>query len=152
MTETDLLDRITRLPSSPRIVIVGGPRRGKSTLARKLGLPVRCADPASAVKDVEPGVTYLPEGLPMAGDAGAAQWVADNWLAAKGPWVCEGWMMARALRRWKPRTPPCDLIVVLAGAMAETSPGQEAMSKGVETVWAEVAKRFRAIVVSVTLG
>lgn len=137
-----------------RIIIVAGPRRGKSTLARQFreqqGIPTFCGDPRSKVKDPEEGVTYLPEGIPFAGDDGAAAWIACGWLCAPGPWLCEGHVMARALRRGlvfaKHTTQLCDRIIVLSGpAMCETSGGQETMHKSVMTVWKQIAKCFEAI-------
>jgi hypothetical protein len=161
-----------------RVIIIGGPRRGKSTLARQLAselavagnqnlfAPVRCGDPLSKVKDPLPGVQYLPEGIPISGDDGAAQWVADNWFSQKGPWICEGWVMARALRRWLASTnmeqvtqrrrggydvrlqapKPADRIIVLSGpAWVDASKGQEAMHRAVMTVWSQIAGYFRDI-------
>jgi hypothetical protein len=156
-----------------RVIIVGGPRRGKSTLALELGgdpgakgnnvycgkVPIRCGDPLSKVKEPCVGVEYLPEGIPISGDDGAAQWVADNWFTLPGPWVCEGWVMARALRRWLgtfeqydyegrrlARKAPADSIIVLdQPAWVEASKGQEAMHKAVMTVWGQIAHHFHAI-------
>jgi hypothetical protein len=145
-----------------RIVLVGGPRSGKSTLARELRaqhIPTYCGDPLSAVKEPEDLVTYLPEGLPISGDDGAAQWIADNWFTMPGPWCCEGWVMARALRRWlagntrdgigrgSSGMSPCDRIVVFQRqhAHAVTKPGQVAMAKAVATVWAQIAHHFAGI-------
>lgn len=136
-----------------RIVIVGGPRRGKSTLARTFGLPIFCGDPRSKVKDPEDGVTYLPEGLHYAGDSGAAAWISANiFLGAPGPWVFEGHVAARALRRmlaggWNAFGPsPKNKIIVLAGpARCESTKGQETMHRGVMTVWEEIAHNFKAI-------
>lgn len=153
-----------------RIIIVGGPRRGKSTLANELAMgkvqprgferpwaPIRCGDPLSKVKEPMPGVEYLPEGIPISGDDGAAQWVADNWFTLPGPWVCEGWVMARALRRWLANeigpdpdgyahTRPADRIIVLdRPGFGMPSKGQEAMHKAVMTVWNQIAHHFEAI-------
>lgn len=134
---------------SERVIIIGGPRRGKSTLARKLraaGIPTFCGDPRSKVKEPDDDVTYLPEGIPFAGEEGAAQWIVRNWLTLPGPWVIEGWIMARVLRRWPVTSgAPADKIVVLTRAMATCSSGQEAMHKGVMTVWGEARKRFAPI-------
>jgi hypothetical protein len=150
-----------------RVIIVGGPRRGKSTMANQLAfgasaypkpgprVPIRCGDPLSKVKDPLPGVEYLPEGIPISGDDGAAQWVADNWFTLPGPWVCEGWVMARALRRWAaahrglyeaevrgsqrgPIVPlqPADRIIVLdRPGFGMPSREQDAMHKAVMSVW-----------------
>lgn len=128
---------------SQRVIIVGGPRRGKSTLAAELRLPTFCTDPASTLLEApRPGVTYLPEGLEASGDRGAAQWVVDNWLSKPGPWCVEGWLTARALRRWKRPEPPADRIIVLLDARCLTTAAQAAMTKGVRTVWTQVQHRF----------
>lgn len=138
-----------------RTVIVGGPSRGKSTLAHELhefdGVPVYCGDPASTVRFQKPYTHYLPEGLDFSGGSGSAWWVGKNWFEMPGPWVCEGHVMARALRRWM-RNPhqnterPCDRIIVLdRAAHRPTSPGQEAMHKGVMKVWREIAHHFTEI-------
>lgn len=140
-----------------RIIIIGGPRRGKSTLAATFGYPVFCGDPVSKVKEPRERVTYLPEGLDFAGDTGAAAWIAGEWLIAKRneSWVMEGHVMARALRRWlEPyrgqfdfvdHAKPADKIIVLSSAKVETSRGQDAMHLGVMTVWNEIAHNFIAI-------
>lgn len=147
-----------------RLVIVGGPSRGKSTLAHELhvehGWPVYCGDPASKVVHQKPYTTYLPEGLDFAGDTGAAAWVAENWFRLPAPWICEGHVMARALRRWLSRwlddndpdrlgvDPgyPCDRIIVLdREAHRETVRGQEAMHKGCMRVWWEIEDYYSPI-------
>lgn len=142
-----------------RVVIVAGPRRGKSTLARELrgkGYPTFCGDPYSTVKEPESGVFYLPEGLPFSGDGGAADWIARNWFTKPGPWVCEGHVMARALRRWvkqhfDARTgrvlrAPCDRIIVLNRAGFNANPRQDGMHKGVMTAWQTIASYYDPIV------
>lgn len=135
-----------------RTIIIGGPSRGKSTLAdemhRATGVPVYCGDPASKVVHQKPYTHYLPEGLDFAGDGGAAVYVSSNWFTMKDPWVCEGHVMARALRRWGAfRTDmPCDRIIVLdRAAHRPTSKGQEAMHVGVMKVWREIAHHFAEI-------
>jgi hypothetical protein len=147
-----------------RIIIVGGPRVGKSTLAFELAFEytgiqhhVYCGDPESLVKQPQRGVHYLPEGIPISGDQGAAQWISDNWLTMPGPWVLEGWIMARALRRWlgrfdiggAPPVMPCDRIIVLHDIHPEARnvlPGHVAMGKAVQTVWRCIAHNFEGIV------
>jgi hypothetical protein len=129
-----------------RVLIVGGPNRGKSTLARQLGLPVFCTDARSLVRAPEEGVTYVPEGLDW---SGSSAHVAEHWLPMHGPWVIEGVAAARALRKWADANPlgppPVDRIVVLWEARADCSKGQAAMAKGVETVWRGIAPRFAPI-------
>jgi hypothetical protein len=110
-------------------------------MAKELGVkPVRCGDPLSKVKEPIAWVEYLPEGIPFAGDDGAAAWIAREWFAKPGPWLCEGHVMARALRRWLetigPHKMPCDQIIVLdRPGFGFPLPGQNAMHMGVMTVW-----------------
>lgn len=141
-----------------RTIIIGPCRSGKSSLARELrsvGIPTFCGDPKSEAKDVEDDVTYLPEGLPISGKDGAAQWIADNWFTMPGPWCCESWVMARALRRWLAEHPqgcpgevlPCDEIIVFTKqhAHAVTKPGQITQAKAVATVWNTIKHHFTDI-------
>jgi hypothetical protein len=149
--------------TTERVVIVGGPRCGKSWHARSLGLPVFCGDPISKVKDPEAGVMYLPEHVPIAdtrpgANDGAAQWIAERWFGdMEGPWVCEGWVMARALRRWMRMaindgqaqidSYPCDRIIVFEHQREDQEPSsrQIAMHRGVMTTWDEICDYYDAI-------
>jgi hypothetical protein len=113
-----------------RILIIGGPRTGKTTLAdalaQAMGAPVSHAD-----------------------DVKRATWsdvseALSGWLgrALPGPWLCEGVALPRALRKWlrahsAPAT-PADVIYWLSKPVVQRTPGQETMAKGVETVWREV--------------
>lgn len=142
-----------------RIVIIGGPSRGKSTLAHQLhsrhGWPVYCGDPASKVVHQKPYTIYLPEGLDFAGDHGAAAYVSSVWFSMSSPWICEGHVMARALRRWHGEHQghpfPCDRIIVLArDAHRDTNRGQEAMHKGVMKVWSEIEHYYAPIAETLT--
>jgi len=143
------LTRSASLSSDSRVIIIGGPRRGKSTLARELraasAIPTYCGDPANLVKEPEDGVTYLPANLSW---SESSAYIAENWLTQPGPWCCEGVAMARAVRKlvMAGKTAALDGvdIVVLTepheGATETT--GQAIMAKGVMTVWAEVADLF----------
>lgn len=113
-----------------------------AAIARQSGSPVFCGDPRSKVKEPLADVTYLPEGLAFAGDGGGADWIATYWMRRPGPWVLEGHVMARALRRWLEQNrsgKPCDKIIVLARpAFVPELPGQASMHKGVMKVWREI--------------
>jgi hypothetical protein len=107
-----------------RIVIAGGPRTGKTTLAASLGLPVLHTD------DLIP-LGWVPAGAAVA-----------EWIDQPGPWVIEGVTAPRALRRWLKRNPsgaPCDLIAFLARPAIPRTRGQEAMAKGCAKIFTEIA-------------
>lgn len=146
-----------------RVVIFGGPSQGKSTLAEEYkaeGYAVYCGDPRSQVTRqlkgparedfTKFGTTYLPEGLDFAGDNGPSPWIIANWFSLRGPWVCEGHCMARALKRWadthEPGDFPCDLVIVLDRAPHRpTTKGQDAMHAGVMTRWRKCENFYRPI-------
>jgi hypothetical protein len=135
-----------------RTVIVAGCRIGKSTLARTLGVPVFCLDPISKAKDVEPDVTYLPDGLDFGSES--TQWALENWIGRPGPWVIEGHSSARLLRKWLSTRRdedegimfPCDRVIVLTNEpWVDLKPGQVSLNKAVATVWNEIEDYFEPI-------
>jgi hypothetical protein len=110
-----------------RIVITGGPRRGKSTVARKLATDGRRYHHGEELKRYGLG----PEGSQK----------ASEWLDEPGRFVCENVIMARALRKWMARNPtgkPADIVVNLQHAVADTIPGQDRMAVGCETTFREI--------------
>ena len=113
------------------MAILGGPRRGKSHLARRLA---------------REGVRYH-HGEELKGlEWSAGSEKASRWLDEPGPWVCENVAMARALRKWLLRNPtgvPADLIVVLRHPVDQRIKGQETMAAGCETVWREIEPELR---------
>ena len=132
-----------------KIIIVGGPKRGKSTYCRDLELPIFCTDPRSLCPEPETGVTYLSERFAAKGMwSASSQFIADDWFNMAGPWCVEGVATARALRKWRGSALLCDKIVVFRHAYpsAVVSKGQEAMAKGVMKVWSEIQHRFTDIV------
>jgi hypothetical protein len=144
-----------------RIVIVGGPSRGKSTTAHgiheRTGAPVFCGDPASTVKFQKPYTTYLPEGMDFGSES--SRWIVDNWLPMPGPWVLEGHIMARVLRKWlddsgtEPPAPvlPCDRVIVLdCPAHRQTNPRQEALHTRAMKIWDEIGWSFSDIAEIIT--
>lgn len=110
-----------------RILIIGGPKTGKSTMgaaiARKYGVELQSTD---SVIDL--------------GWSAASAEVA-RWMAKPGPWVIEGVAGARACRKLMAAIPghkPCDLILVADHPFVALSAGQQAMAKGCATVWNEI--------------
>ena len=118
-------DRVTR---DLRIVIAGGPRTGKTTLAKTFGAIVKHTDDL-----IDLG--WIPSGR-----------AAAAWLDLPGPWVIEGVTAPRALRRWLKahrRGKPCDVVLVLERAKVPRNTGQEAMAKGCAKIMAEIAPALR---------
>lgn len=117
----------------------------------RTGAPVFCGDPLSKAKEQRLGTSYLPEGLAMEDES--TRWIVEHWFTLPGPWVCEGWIMARALRKWlnapeqygsAPDHFPCDRIIVLAEQRPELEllGGQIRMHKAVMTVWNQISDYF----------
>lgn len=135
-------------------ILVGGPRTGKSTFARALreqGLPTFCCDPISLAKDVEPGVTYLPDIFAAPGMwSHASAYVAEVLFSMPGPWAVEGVSTVRALRKWLRVMPagslPAEHVVYLDRPWCPLLPGQASLAKGVAKVWGEVEGRLRSVV------
>lgn len=131
-----------------RTVIIGGPQCGKSTYASSLGVPHFCADPKSLVKSPINSVTYLPEGIPWGMDS---QYVIEAWMSKPGPWVIEGVGIVRALRKWLARYPahinPADQIIYFTNPhpSVQRLPGQNAMEKGIQSIWSEIAMYYKPI-------
>jgi hypothetical protein len=144
--------------TTERVVIVGGPRCGKSWLADELadhiiGCRVFCGDPKSKVKEPLAGINYLPEGLDFGSES--SQWIVDNWLTLPGPWVMEGHIMARVLRKWMRQFAgvefeaefPCDEIYVFTEQRPELDllPGQVSLHRGVMTEWEDCREYYEPI-------
>jgi hypothetical protein len=119
-----------------RIVILGGPRTGKTTLARELWSEqvngrTSSADPV-AIRLHSDDIMHM-------GWSEASEHVARDWLSAPGPWIIEGVALSRALRKWREahpgEPPPVDKIIRLTTPYVELEGGQIAMMKGEHTVW-----------------
>lgn len=112
-----------KISSGERIIIVGGPKTGKTTLAKKLG-----------------GGRSTDEVMHL-GWSEASDEVA-TWFDAPGPWVIEGVAIPRALRKWRQMHPnkpaPVDRLIRMRMPKQQLDVGQASMAKGVETVLAEV--------------
>jgi hypothetical protein len=130
-----------------RTVIVGGPRCGKSTLATTLEAPIFCTDPRSKCQEPNATSTYLPEGLAF---NEVPPWVAAHWFTMPAPWTIEGQATARSLRHWllhHSPIAPCDRIILLTQPKVPQSKGQRIMTKGIMTVWHQIARFYQPLVV-----
>jgi hypothetical protein len=110
--------------TTSRVVIVGGPRCGKTTLAARYH-GVRIWHTDNYVKRTfEESVEAI---LPL--------------LEEPGPWVLEGVTTVRVLRAWLRaghRGKPCDEIRCCWNAMVPLGRSQEIMWKGCLTVWTQI--------------
>lgn len=120
-----------------RLAITGGPRTGKTTLAKSLidlGYRLRQTDD-----------------LINGWDWHESSHQASFWFSQAGPYCIEGVAVPRALRKWLKRCDgkPLDRLVVLQGPMVTLTPGQQTMAKGVDTVLNEILPILRNRGVSV---
>lgn len=119
-----------RPDEATRIVIVGGPRTGKSTLAARFSHIAKR--------------NSTDETIGM--DWSQSSHEVSKWFEQTGPWLIEGVATARALRKWLQRhnmDKPCDRIVVLTSPRVAQTTGQATMSKGIETVWKQIEQELR---------
>ena len=107
-----------------RILVAGGPRTGKTTLAKTLARGVS--------SDELPIVRHTDDLI------GVAEWSeqsehVSNWFDAPGPWIIEGCTVARALRKWLKRNKrqaqrPCDRLIYLTSPFHTLNAGQARMA------------------------
>lgn len=119
--------------SMRRIVIVGGPHVGKTTLANRLK------------SDYGFSKTFHSDDVKHLGWSESSEH-ASKWFDESGEWVIEGVQMARALRKWLKANPDTSLdadVVVLSQSFDELLPGQVSMAKGVQTVMREIEPELK---------
>lgn len=106
-----------------RVLIAGGPKTGKTTLAAPLGLPVFATD-------------SLIGRVPWGQDSEA---VVD-WMYSPGSWVIEGVTVVRAARKWLELEPdaPCDRMYFLSESFEPLTPKQQSMAAGIRTIWRKI--------------
>lgn len=134
----------------PRIVVIGGPRTGKTTYATKLAreLKVHLASTGKHTENPEGLVSVKNYGKVSTDDYVSKYSYPD--LPAKviedlrkmDDFVLEGTQAARVLRRWlreAPDEPKLDKTLVFLGKpWVQRNPRQEATAKGVKTVWRDL--------------
>jgi hypothetical protein len=119
------------LRGAQRVVLAGGPRTGKSTLAETtLGEVIGALTGARV---------YATDNLIGSHDWSAASAECARWMAeTPGPWIVEGVTAVRGLRKWLDANPtgrPCELVIWMSVPVVGRSPGQETMAKGCTTIW-----------------
>lgn len=111
-----------------RIVIVGGPGTGKTTLSHQLSAHVQA------------GLISADDSIGMEWSA-ASQHLANIMGATPAPWIAEGVRMAHALRKCRdnrPDTKPCERVYVLSTVYRPIPDGSYRMARGAETVFNEI--------------
>lgn len=119
-----------------RVLIAGGPRVGKTELAKKYAeaygiTNIRCTD------DVIHKYGWSRASLEVA-----------TWFYDVGPWIIEGTVVVRALRRWLLHTSMndrcADEIVYLHSPVVQVTKDQHRMLIGCNTIWSEIVGEVRA--------
>lgn len=116
----------------PRIVIVGGPHTGKTTLGRTLAVRHRMI--LRHTDDLVGLLEWSEESAEVA-----------TWFDLAGPWIVEGVCTARALRKWLRNHPaglPCDFVLWQSVPKTALTEGQQTMTKATSTIWAEAMPEF----------
>ena len=125
-----------------RVIITGHPMTGKSTNATKFNLPVFCTDPKSKVREPQPNVTYMPEGLTWTEQS---DYAIQNWMNGQ-KWCIEGVGAVRLLRKWAslyPGVMPADQIYFLHNSNPQDK--HLSMTKAVNSIWGQISGNFAAI-------
>lgn len=131
-----------------RILITGGPRTGKTTLAEHLALggtwTAECGTGPSRTYGPGPDcVRHTDDLIAETAHLGKDGWseasrLASLWFDGAGPWIIEGVAASRALRKWHEahpgEPPPVDRVIYLREPHETLTPGQTSMAKGVATV------------------
>lgn len=121
-----------------RIIIVGGPKSGKTETSNALSkiiyertipgftIPLRHTDDL-----IGKGLSWSEESLHV-----------STWFDDPGPWIIEGIVTVRALKKWLARSPihekPADYIFYAEVARVPLNLKQQALMKQCNDVWKEV--------------
>lgn len=123
-----------------RVLVAGGPRTGKTTLADELLAQMR----AFGLEGGAPLDVQHTDDLIGKLDWSAASLEVSTWIDKPGPWIIEGVAVPRALRKWLERSggKPADVVYWSSTAKVPTTKAQEAMAKGCATVWEPVREEL----------
>lgn len=116
-----------------RLVIAGGPRTGKTTLADSMAGQRNLV--ALHTDDLIEGHSW----------SEASTMVCD-WINEPGPWIIEGVAAVRGLRKWLEAHggAPCERVIWMARTFEPLTPGQLTMLKGTQTIWRDIVPELQA--------
>lgn len=126
-----------------RIIILGGPRTGKTTLASRVALDC-------GIKVVYHTDALIP-GRNWADQGEAALNLLCRAHTDHEQFVYEGVLAVRALSRWLKTQPgkPCDRVIVLTVPKVPQSPEQQRFMKGIMTQFQPLVPALRALGVEI---
>ena len=121
-----------------RLIIAGGPRTGKTTLADRMAGEWNLV--ALHTDDLIAGHSWS--------EASDMVW---RWIEEPGPWVLEGVAAVRGLRKWLEAHggAPCERVIWLTRTFEPLTPGQHTMMKGCQTIWRDIVGELSARCVEV---
>ena len=116
-----------------KILITGGPKTGKTTLARELATKYKISK------------IYHTDDLILKYDWGFESDIVNSWLKEDNI-IIEGTTVPRGIRKWlfnNDSGKPADIVYYLKEPKVKISKGQATMTKGIDTVWSEVLPELR---------
>lgn len=125
-----------------RIVILGGPKTGKTTLAGELWRKAVTAWVAERgpIVDLEGPALMHTDDVMHLGWSEASE-TASKWFDTSAPWIIEGVAAVRALRKWRDahpgERPPVDRVIALWEPHVELTPRQGGMMEADLKRWRE---------------
>lgn len=120
-----------------RILIVGGPKVGKTTLAKKL----------AEKHSIPDGKVRHTDDLIDTHSWSDSSEVVSKWMDEPGPWLIEGVTLVRALRKWLAAHPdgrPADVLLFSSNERVSLTPRQRVMTSGLLTVWKDIRGELAA--------
>lgn len=129
-----------------RIVIVGGPRVGKTTYATKIAKQLGCHLGSTGKRTEQEDGLISTDNYMKRADWKTLPDVVIKDLKDRESFVLEGTQAARVLRRWlkeDPSSAKIDKVLVFNRPWVERNAGQNAMAKGVATILRDMAPLLR---------
>lgn len=114
-----------------KILIVGVPKAGKTTLAAKIGAETKFRE--YHTDDIIDNSRFIDHAF-----------VVKAWFEKEGPWIIEGCIVPRALRKWLQMHTgkPCDQLFWMANPKEELSKEQTTFAKGCLKVIDEIREEL----------